>query len=469
MRFVWTPIIIVISLTGILGFFQNCTPAVPFGNTDHYQSLVNSPNWPYEVGVDQIAYMSCSEQEDVPNDGTFFTFRVGAFDSRGIRISDFYRRGIGQVVGTDVPFAMSQSYASARTRLVLAVRTLDNLQLNYRDEDHGDEGLLGSDFDYFFPTMGDEDLNSILWYMEPGDYLRTYAPAQLVDDYRFEGELRFMKSQIMENDLRAFFGSRGLITLSWAEEGKVTAIGPGSLTALQDLARQGQSGSVILPPTGSESAGFGVSTGSVIDNSAGGATSGTSSGSGGQGSPSVASAADSSDVFAANNDLAKNIFGVAIQPRFKQPGNSPGGDLPPRVLSSVTDVIVDDRMRGEFQQAWNCPDSMQFMIVMPEDAIYQDASLNTVVRCAMDPDPINLTDELRILRQSLYAEDFYIDTLRRCIVPKPDHTSEGSCYGVDSNTRLTHIINYDSFATNGCGFGNPNGLCPHFASVCFRE
>ncbi len=478
MRFIWTPILIVITLTGILGFFQNCTPAVPFGNTDHYQALVNSPIWPYELGVDQVAYMSCSEQEDIANDGTFFTFRIGAFDSRGVRLSQTYRDNVGRVINTDVPNALNQAYASSRTRITFAVRTLDNLQLNYRDEDNGDDGLEGSDYDYFFPVMGNSDLNNMLWYMQPGDYLRTFAPAQLADDYRFEGELRFMKSQIMENDLRAFFNQRGILTVSWAEQGKINPIGAGSLALLQELAQSGDSGNVTLPPPGSENdtggANLETNTGGSNDGSAGGSNGGNAQSGGGSGSPSVASAeawskARAAQVQAANNDVTQNIFGVAVQPRFKQPGNNPGPDLPPRVLSSINDVVVDERMRGELQAPWECPNNMQFMIVLPEDAIYQDANSNTIVRCAMDPDPVNPPEELKIIRQSIYAEDFYVDRVRRCIVPKPDHTVEGSCYGRNSNTQLTHIINYDSFASNGCGFGNVNGLCPHFASVCFRQ
>ncbi len=445
MRLKWIPVFIVISLTGILGFFQNCTPAVPFGTTDHYQSLVNSPNWAYEVGVDQVAYMSCSEQEDIANDGTFFTFRLGAFDSGGLRIAETYRSGVGNLTDAEIPSILSQATASSQARLVVAVRTLDNLQLNYRDEDNGEEGIEGSDYDSFFPPMNDFSLNDILWSLPREEYLRNYIPAQMSDDYRFEGELRFMKSQIMENDLRGFFNQqRGILALSWAVPGDIYPLGPGSLTVLQDLAQQNNSGNVSLPPVGQTDSGT---------ESAGVAETSSSSGT----------------VYAANNNLAQNIFGAAIQPRFKQPGTSPGSDLPPRVLSSIQDVVVDERMRGELLRPWDCPDNMQFMIVLPEDAIYQDANSNTIVRCAMDPDPANLTPELEIIRQSLYAEDFYIDMARRCIVPKPDHTSEGSCYGKNTNTQLTHIINYDSFATDGCGFGNANGLCPHFASVCFRQ
>lgn len=442
LRLSWTPVFILFSVFAVLGFFQNCTPAVPFGTTDYYQSLVNSSTFPYETKVDQLAYMSCSEQEDIPNDGTFFTFRMGAFRSGGIRITQNYRSNVNRVRNTDVPTALTQAQASAQTQLQMAIRTLDNLQLMYVDQDNGQDGVNGSDYNNFFPNMGDEDLNNILWYMEPTtDYLRTYAPAQFVSDYRFEGELKFMKSQIMENDLRTFFSGRGLITLTWAMPGEVTPLGQGSLLDLQALESQGQSGNVV----GTDSGGV---TGSSV-------------------------ASDNNSVHSASTDLSKDVFGVAVQPRFEQPlflgvGN-PGVDMPPRVLSSVNDVTIDSRQTGQLQRPWVCPDQMKFMIVLPEDATYQDDSSNTIVRCAMNPDPVNPSQELKIIRQSLYAEDFYVDMARHCVVPKPDHTIAGSCYGKDSNTQNTYLINYETWSTEGCGFNNDLGLCPHFASVCYRQ
>ncbi len=453
MRFNWTPIIIGILLSGLVSFFQNCTSAVPFGHTDYFQSLVNSPSFPYEVGVDQLAYMSCSEQEDIYNDGTFFSFRLGAFDSKGLRIAEDYREHLESVSGDDIPLALSMSQTSARTRLQLAIRTLDNLQLMYVDSDNGDSGLDGSDFNNFFPTLGDETLNTILWSMFPGHYLRTYAAARNAGDSRFEGELKFMKSQFMEQELRTFLSNRGILAVTFAESGEIKPLGPGNFTELQNLADSGQGGNLIAPP--SATGGGGVGTSGVNN-----------------GAPSAINAASSSYT-RYSNDLTSNVYGAAVQPRFKQPlfrgSASPGSDMPPRVLSSVSDIVIDERLQGKSQKPWICPASMQFMIVLPEDAIAEDGNGNVIERCSMNPDPINPSEELKIIRQSLYAEDFYVDMVRRCVVPKPSHTVDGSCYGKNSNTQMTHIINYDSFNSNGCGFGNENGLCPHYASICIRQ
>jgi hypothetical protein len=410
-RRIRTPFIILAVIGLLLGFFQNCTPAVPFGNVDYYQQATSSPIFPYEVGVDQVAYMSCSEQEDIFNDGTFFTFRVGAYDSKGIRLTDEFRQSLRQIYPEDVPAVLSQSLSSARSNLQLAIRTMDNLQLMYVDQDNGEDGSNGFDFNNFFPNMGDEALNQILWSMEPGDYLRVFPSAQFSEQYRFTGELKFMKSQIMENDLRTFFGSRGILAVTFAEALEITPLGPGSFTNLQ------------------EEAGLNFSNNT--------------------------------------NNLAANVYGAAIQPRFKQPslrGGNSGPDLPPRVLASVTDVPIDERVNINFERPWVCPENMQFMIVLPEHATDESGR----VRCRMEPDPINPNEDYRILRQSILGEDFYIDMVNRCVVPKPDHTVEGSCYGRNENTNLTFDINYDTYQVS-CGFGDDSGLCPHFVSVCHRQ
>lgn len=465
-RFVWTPAILVLSLGAILGFFQNCTPAVPFGNVDFFSSLVSSPDFPYEAGLDQLAYMSCSEQADVGNDGTFFTFKAGAYDSLGLRIHQTYRDNVVKVDDQNVVFALQESTFSAGTRLQLAVRTLDNLQLMYVDQENGVSGLDGFDFKNFFPPMGNQLLSETLWYMEPDDHLRSFAGGLSLVDTRFEGRLQFMKSQLMENDLRSFLSNRGVITLTFATEGEITPIGPGSYN---DLVIVGD-GSAPAPIGGGGVGAAGTSSGGSLGGSGQANTATTGGGVGSVGGGSGAVSVASTNL---SQNLAQNVFGMGVQPRFKQPlttlGGNPGPDMPPRVLSRVQDIVIDERLKGQIPRPWSCPDSMQFMIVLPGDATYTDENENEITRCAMLPDPPVLSAEMRRIRQSLLAEDWFIDPVRRCAVPKADHVEQGSCYGRNSQTQRTHLINYDTYPTNGCGFGNANGLCPHYASICFRQ
>ncbi len=177
------------------------------------------------------------------------------------------------------------------------------------------------------------------------------------------------------------------------------------------------------------------------------------------------------------DDIRQNVFGMAIQPRFKQPtrlgGGSPGPDMPPRVLASITEYIIDSRKKISDLKSWDCPNDMQFMIVLPEYVTYQplDDEGNPVgdpiIRCAMSPDPISPDNQLQTIRQSLPSEEWYVDLERKCVVPKM--VVEGICYGLNSNTQRTHRINYDSFEDE-CGFNSESGLlCPHYASICFRQ
>lgn len=418
----------------VFGIFQNCTPAVPYGDKDHFSELVASKIFPYDVGFDQIAYVSCSEQKDIYNAGNFFTFDVAAINNLGIRVNQTFRESIDNLDDENIVAALQESQTSSGTRLQVAVRTLDNLQLMYVDQENGANGLDGYDYDNFFPAMGKEDFTSLLWHMEPGDYLREWAGAQFTDEYRFSARLQFMKSQVMEYDLRTFFNDSGVIALTFAETGKINPIGAGSFVDIVPTNPPPSGGGLTAPPTGGPS--------------------------------NKLSASES-----LSTNLATNVYGMAVQPSFKQPltptGGNPGSDMPPRILAEVTEVSIDDRSTQPNARQWNCPTNMYFMIVLPEHASYKDAQQKTVTVCAMRPDPLEPSATLKRLRQSLLVEDWYIDTARKCIVPK--HAVTGSCYGVNSNTQETHMVNYENFATLGCGFGNVNGLCPHYASVCFRQ
>lgn len=453
MRNKWTPLIVFLFLAGVLSFYQNCTTQVPFGNEDYFQSLKNSSVYPYEVYVDQMAYMSCSEQENVFNDGTFFTFKLGAFDSGGLKITPEYRDSIEKVDNDLVPSALQTSSMSSGHELQFAVRTVDNLQSLYRDSQNGEEGMEGLDFDNFFPPMGRVDLTEILWYSRPNDYVRTYAAAQTVDEYRFEGSVEFMASEAMERGLRNFINDKGILAVTFAKAGENKPLGLGSLPDLADVS--GLTGGT--PPA--------TDTGDV----------------------GAASVNPSSSGFrtASDTNIARNVFGVGVQPRFRQPDRvvfadnndlttvveeSPGTSMPARALASVSDVIIDDRMATRTFRPWVCPERFNFMIVLPGDAEYLDEDGNFKQRCRTNPDPSSQTDDLRIVRQSIYAEDFYVDLRNRCVVPKTGVISIGSCYGKNSR-EVTHAINYDTFHTEGCGFdklGDGGGLCPHYVSVCFR-
>ena len=392
LSFRWVPTAFVLSLGVVLGFFQNCTSSVPFGNVDYYSKLTSSTTFPYEIGFDQVAYLSCSEQENVQSDGgdPFFTFRVGAYRSQGLRITSQYRDQVEKVSDENVVNALRESTFSAGTQIQLSIRTFDSLQGIYHDPEHGD-GIEGLDYSYFFPTLGEhlfygeQDLSHVLWFMKPGEYLRNYVGGRNAPEYRFEGQVKFMAAELMAKGLRSHFSHRGILALGFTKVGEpLNLLGPGSFLTSQD------------PGSGEKT----PSQGAI-------------------------------------NDLRRNVFGMVVQPRFKQPtplyGGSPGPDMPPRVLASIKEYIVDSRKTNTDIETWECPKEMQFMIVLPEDA--------DEVGCATKPDPAEPDDQLRIIRQSLYSEDWWIDRRRRCIVPKGG-VVEGSCYGLDKNTKKTHKINY---------------------------
>ncbi len=424
MRFLWIRLTILFSVGLVLGLFQNCTSSVPFGQTNYYSGLVESSVFPYEVGFDQVVYMSCSEQENVQSDGgTLFTFRIGAYRNMGIRITEKYRDSIEKLTDENIISALQESLISSGTRLQFAIRSMDDLQAMYSSGTNGSESLEGVDYYNFFSQMGSEDLSRLLWFVEPGEYLRNYVSGRHAKEYRFEGQLSFMASQVMERGLRNFFGNRGVIALTFAQYGENNPLGPGSFVNLQR-----EIGNDI---------------------------------------------SDNPDI----NNIHQKVFGMAIQPRFKQPslsnGGNPGPDMPPRVMASITEYLIDSRRTVSDMRPWECPQDMQFMIVLPDYASYQplDDEGNPiggeVIRCATLPDPIYPGPRLQIIRQSLFSEEWYVDLERGCVVPKGT-VVQGTCYGVNSNTQRTHRINYDTFSED-CGFQSEGGLCPHYASICFRQ
>lgn len=458
-------------------FFQNCSSAVPFGTTDRFAKLIESEVFPYEASFDQVAYMSCSEQENVYQDyQTFFTFRVGAYRTGGVRVTEEFRNEVIRINDEGVVNALTQNYASSGSRLQLAIRTMDNLQLAYLSESNGSDGLEGEDYDNMLTTFGEEAFTNLLWYMEPGDYLQYYAGAQYDSDYRFEGTVHFTDSEVIERDLRSFLSNRGVLAVTFSDSGAITPRGPGSLAGL-----------LVSGSGSSSSGGSSGSTGSTSGSSgSSGINSGDTSGGGTGGGVAVSQKVNSASVDAAAASLASNVYGMAVSPKFKQPlprlngvvTGSPGSSMPSRVLSSIQEVAIDSRRSGTIPKSWTCPDEMQFMIVLPEDkdilrGVFNEDGVQTgteVVgtRCATNPDPVQLSETLKLVRKSLYAEDWYVDLARRCIVPKEERTTAGSCYGINSNTQQTHIINYDNFPA-GCGFGHENGLCPHYASICLSQ
>jgi hypothetical protein len=141
---------------------------------------------------------------------------------------------------------------------------------------------------------------------------------------------------------------------------------------------------------------------------------------------------------------------------FDKSGTHITSAFPAMALSSVTETSMLKGYVVPDIGTWTCPDSMRFRIVLADDT--------STVGCETKPDDYGSFPDLRIVRNTLKVEDWYVDMARKCIVPKKPQNG-ASCYG---NQRY---VEYDLTKTCHLGLTN-NGptlrSCVGFASVCYR-
>lgn len=145
-------------------------------------------------------------------------------------------------------------------------------------------------------------------------------------------------------------------------------------------------------------------------------------------------------------------YGVGYQLRFGVPEGWTTAEQ--RVLTTVHEVNLSQGYPGTGGQ-WDCPASMQFKIVRPEDIADAGA-------CSLAVDYYSNETQrvaLEAIRRVLPVEDFYVDVVNRCVVPKAHIATESqSCYG-DRTGRGD--IDYTSSSCSG-------DSCPHHVSVCIK-
>jgi|GEM_PF-3097012 len=81
--------VVVVAAVGLVFGFQNCSQAgfenqMLNMNSSSLASSATTNSFIYDVSVNQLGFMSCQLQGDPGINGTYFTFRVGAFDNTGV-------------------------------------------------------------------------------------------------------------------------------------------------------------------------------------------------------------------------------------------------------------------------------------------------------------------------------------------------------------------------------------------------
>ncbi len=162
-----------------------------------------------------------------------------------------------------------------------------------------------------------------------------------------------------------------------------------------------------------------------------------------------------------------SVYGRGFQLGFRSPQGA-YGQYPTNVLASVSEIDLKSRGAPGSPAPWTCDPAMQFRILRTN--LLADVQLAGCQLRNDDPtDP-----KLAIVRNSLRVEDWYVDMVNRCIIPKK---LGGGCYaasvGIPSNTQMTNGAYNNDFLTynitQSCGQpGSNNNICVEFASICTR-
>jgi|GEM_PF-2475141 len=407
-------------------FFQNCSSEPAIQNSSPLQRAIEEGEFPYEVSVDQIAYMSCSQQNRLsPDRSAFFTFRMGAYGNAGLALTPAFIDSTSRFPADSRLDILSSHVQSDGAQLRVSVRSNSDLRAAYTGNGSGNEGQENFDYSNIFPPLGDRDIATQL-LQSPEARINTNVAAFDESEQSFEGDLRFYQEEADMEELRSVLNvGEALLALT-----------------MHDLDLGIPRGPLLNP----------------LDNVP--------------------------DEFS----VAKNAFGMGFRINFSQPfaGNFinplPAGrnthiNVPRRIMTSVQEVQLGEASTSE-RRTWICPQDLRYRIVSPQDAsaLPGDPLYSQIASCATNDDPITLGENLSIARRSLRAEDWWIDQTKNCIVPKPGRSGEGACYGFGQFTGTSDssiVVNHD-FTTN-CGLlardenGFIVGACPHFVSICIRQ
>jgi hypothetical protein len=431
----------------VLLTYQNCGTESATGGSLFAKSSEYPP--PYDIKINQIAYMSCSEQKDVPNpDGVFFTFRVGAYgDDAGIRLNDDFLYAARREDKFDKRDILGSDNLTLMTRLQLSMRQPGLLTRMFVNAD-SNEGTEGVDFDYVFGEFGSDEMSAAIINLLPGEYMNYWAAGGINRDAYFSGTLVFNGAETLANDVRTKLESNNAWALTF---GFSDPTDPVSLRTVDDYV--------------GESYGVEADGGGYNGGSSGGGSNGSSGGSSSGGGTT-------STVASADEGYTSSAFGVGLRVSFRQPNSATWvpntvtyKSMPQRVLEKVSDFNLDNPSSTNAQ--WSCPTSLQLMIVHPDDVWNTDGSVKSTNPCPVVHDSENPSEVVKIIRRSLPASDWFVNPVARCAIPR--NAVAGSCYGIDQGLQIRRTPTYGinakcNPAINASGVG----VCAHFISICVR-
>ncbi|MBX2988227.1 MAG: hypothetical protein KF802_10045 [Bdellovibrionaceae bacterium] len=160
-------------------------------------------------------------------------------------------------------------------------------------------------------------------------------------------------------------------------------------------------------------------------------------------------------------------YGRSYALSFARPGQNPHSNL----LSRIEEF--DLRQPSAVLKTWNCADNRRYVVMhVPPNLSVEAQAAERQRLCPADPfgymsDP-NYAREMKIVRQHLKAEDWWVSVANRCAIP----LKGGSCYPLEPDTTEPQI-EYDPgqpcYPGVGGGANLPIKRCAQYVSVCTRD
>jgi hypothetical protein len=148
------------------------------------------------------------------------------------------------------------------------------------------------------------------------------------------------------------------------------------------------------------------------------------------------------------------VYGTGYGVGFGLANGQTAGDRRVLATTGVSEINLENGAIANGN--WVCAQNYQFIVVRPEDIKSHKANCFTGVDSAANA---SQRAALRAIRRVLRVEDWYVDVVNHCVVPKD---TGDYCYGANIGTRT---IQYGlAQCTNTTATA-----CPHFVSVCMRQ
>lgn len=198
----------------LLLIHQNC--ARSFDPRDKkIASLAAESPFAYDTTFNRLGYLSCSDMatSTTPH-GQYFTFRIAAKGSSGVKISDAFR-GYVQIYDYPTQYDVLTDAANDLNENVipvLAIRPTPNNLLTYK---YNEENPDASADNNLTDALDSPNVVDILFPLPAGERRNTFSD-DFGDSLPFQGSIGFFSSEEQHEDIRTDFEDGGLLTLTYS-------------------------------------------------------------------------------------------------------------------------------------------------------------------------------------------------------------------------------------------------------------